>query len=60
MRLKKKHSLKRMFLTQSLKKNYKKIHPYLYNNFPSPTINAGLMTVRHNDPENFIDDPEYF
>ena len=23
-------------------------------------MNLGLITVHHNDPDNFIDDPEYF
>ena len=36
------------------------IYTDLDHNFPSPTMNSGLMTVHHNDPDNFIDDPEYF
>ena len=27
---------------------------------PSPTMNLGLMTVHHNEPENVIGDPEDF
>ena len=36
------------------------IHPDLDYNFPSPTMNKVLMNIHHNDPDNFIDKPEYF
>ena len=36
------------------------IHPDVDNNFPSPTMNSGLMTVHNIYPENFIDEQEYF
>ena len=44
---------------QSLKKNWK-IQPGFDHNFPSPTMKLGLMSVHQNDPEKFIDNPEYF
>ena len=36
------------------------IHSYLDPTLPTPTMNSGIMNVHHNDPENFIDDTEYF
>ena len=42
------------------KEELENIHPYLDHNLPSSTKNSGLMTVHHNEPENFIDDPEDF
>ena len=32
----------------------------LDKNFPSPTMNSGIMAVHQNGPENIIDDPEDF
>ena len=29
-------------------------------NFPPPTINSGIMSIHHNDPEKILDDIEYF
>ena len=28
----------------------KHIHHDIYNNFPSPTMNSGIMSIYHNDP----------
>ena len=36
------------------------IHPDLDNNFPSPKMNSGIMTIHQNNPENIIDDSEDF
>ena len=36
------------------------IHSYFDHNLPSPKINSVTMTVHHNDPDNFIGDPEFF
>ena len=36
------------------------ISPYLDNNFSSQTMNSGIMTIHHNDPEHIIDYPEDF
>ena len=36
------------------------IHPDLNKTVPSPTMNSGLMTVNHNNPEKFIDNTEDF
>ena len=47
-------------LTEEEIEDLENVHPYLDHNFSSPTINSGLMTVHHNIPENFIDNPEYF
>ena len=33
------------------------IHPYIENNLPSTKMNLGLMTLQHNHPDNFIDNP---
>ena len=38
----------------------KHIHPDLNHNFPSPTMNSGIMSTFHNDPETIIDDAEDF
>ena len=38
----------------------KDIHPELDHNFPSPTMNSGVVSIHQNDPENIIDDPEDF
>ena len=38
----------------------KNIHPDLNHNFPSPTMNSGIMSIHHNDPENIIDDTDDF
>ena len=38
---------------EELEKNY----TYLDHNFPSPKMSSGLMTVDHNDPDSFIDNP---
>ena len=38
----------------------KHVHQELDNNFPEPKMNSGFMTIHHNDPEIFIDDPEKF
>ena len=35
----------------------KHIHPDLDNNFPSPTMNLGIMKIHQNDLENIIGDP---
>ena len=37
-----------------------KTQPDLDHNFPSPKTNSGIMNAHHNDPYNFIDDPEDF
>ena len=34
------------------------IYPDLNHNFPSPTMNSGIMSIHHNDPENIINYPE--
>ena len=36
------------------------IHAHPNQKFPYPTMKTGLITVHHNDPEDFIDNPEYF
>ena len=36
------------------------IHPDLDHNFPSPTMNSGIMTINQNDPEKIIDGPKDF
>ena len=36
------------------------IYPDINHNFPSSTMNSGIMIVYHNDPEHLIDDPKYF
>ena len=41
-------------------KELEHIHPDLDNNFPSPTMNSGIMKIHQNDPEHIIDDPEDF
>ena len=41
-----------------LERELEHIKPNLDNNFPSPTMNSGIMTIHQNDPENIIDDPE--
>ena len=38
----------------------KHIHPDIDHNFPSPTINSGIMLIHQNDPGNIIYDPEDF
>ena len=44
------------FFEEELEKN----HPDIDHSFTSPTMNSGLMTDKHNDPDKFIDNPEYF
>ena len=36
------------------------INSDLDQNISSPKINSGLRNAQHNDPHNFIDDPEDF
>ena len=59
LRKKKENNLETQMKIQSLKKNWK-IQPGFDHNFPSPTMKLGLMSVHQNDPEKFIDNPEYF
>ena len=39
-----------------MKNNLDNIHPDLYYNFTSLTMNSGLMNVPHIDLDNFIGD----
>ena len=36
------------------------IHPDLDHNFPSPTMNSGIISIQYNYPGKIIDDPEDF
>ena len=36
------------------------IHLYLDHNFKSPKMNSSVMSIRQNDSEKIIDDPEDF
>ena len=46
--------LKMWLRTYSMKNNLDNIHPDLYYNFTSLTMNSGLMNVPHIDLDNFI------
>ena len=58
--LRKKNYLKIQMKTQALNKIFFFNDPDIYHNLPTLTMSSGLMTVHNNDPDNFIDDPEYF
>ena len=68
MHKKKTDNMLRTYKNNSLKTQMKNItgeelyniHPDLNHSFTSPTINSGLMTVHHNNPEKLIDNPGYF
>ena len=47
-------------ITEEELEELENIYTYIDHNFPSPTIKSGLMNTHNNDPDNFIDDPEYF
>ena len=36
------------------------INPDLNHNFPYPIMNSGIMSIHHNNPEKFIDEPKVF
>ena len=41
-------------------KELEQIYSDIGHKLPSTTMNSGLMDVYHNEPDNLIDDPEYF